>query len=97
MPRTVVSRPELAAQMDAIEKEFLEKARKKGRSGSRKAKAAESVRKRLHWGVFSASGKRVAVFEVDKKKDAEKRATELSKNGKNIHFTMKVKEPIVEE
>ena len=49
---------------------------------------------RLYWGVFSQNLKRVAVFDFDKKKEAEKRAKELSKGGKSPHFVQKVKEEI---
>ncbi len=38
--------------------------------------------------------KRVAVFDFDKKTEADKRATELSKGGKSPHFVQKVKEEI---
>jgi hypothetical protein len=34
------------------------------------------------------------VFEFDQKKEAQKRATELSKGGKSPHFIQKVKEEI---
>ena len=49
---------------------------------------------RLYWGVFSQNLKRVAVFEFDQQKEAQKRATELSKGGKSPHFVQKVKEEI---
>jgi hypothetical protein len=49
---------------------------------------------KLYWGVFSQNLKRVAVFEFDQQKEAQKRATELSKGGKSPHFIQKVKEEI---
>jgi hypothetical protein len=61
-----------------------------------KAKAAADARMKLYWGVFSQNLKRVAVFEFDQKSEAEKRAEELSKGGKQPHFVQKVKEQVVE-
>ena len=52
---------------------------------------------KLYWGVFSQNLKRVAVFEFDQKKEADKRATELSKGGKSPHFVQKVKEEVKPE
>ena len=52
---------------------------------------------KLYWGVFSQNLKRVAVYEFDQKKEAEQRATELSKGGKSPHFVQKVKEQITVE
>ena len=54
------------------------------------------VRVKLFWGVFSQSLKRIALFEFNQKKQAEKKATELSKDGKSPHFVQKVKEVIDE-
>ena len=47
--------------------------------------------------VFSNRGGQRVVFEFDQKKEAEKRATELSKGGKAPHFVQKVKEEIKPE
>ena len=41
--------------------------------------------------------KRVALYEFNQRKAAEKRAKELSPEGKPPHFVQKVKEDIVEE
>ena len=60
-------------------------------------KTAADVRMKLYWGVFSQNLKRVAVFEFDQQKEAEKRAVELSKGGKSPHFVQKVKEEIKPE
>jgi hypothetical protein len=49
---------------------------------------------KLFWGVFNQSLKRVALYEYGEKKEAEKKATELSKSGKSPHFVQKVKETI---
>ncbi|TWU42889.1 hypothetical protein [Novipirellula artificiosorum] len=97
MARKVVSRKAKAAEAEAAEKQATAKKRAtKKRASTRKTKkkAAEDVRLKLYWGVFSQNLKRVAVFEFDQKKEAEKRATELSKGGKSPHFIQKVKEEI---
>ncbi len=93
MARKVVNRKEKAAEAEAAER--LLSAKKK--SSSRKSKTAENVRLRLYWGVFSQNLKRVAVFEFDQQKEAQKRAKELSKGGKSPHFVQKVKEEITIE
>jgi hypothetical protein len=56
-------------------------------------KAAAQPRVKLYWGVFNQNVKRVAVFEFDKKKEAEKHVKELSKAGTE-HFMQKIKEVI---
>ncbi|MFK8113958.1 MAG: hypothetical protein AB8B91_17275, partial [Rubripirellula sp.] len=92
MARKVVSRKAKAAEAEAAEK--LAKKKKAKKSTRKTKKSAADMRLRLYWGVFSQNLKRVAVFEFDQKKDAEKKATELSKGGKSPHFVQKVKEEI---
>ncbi|EMI19691.1 hypothetical protein RMSM_03361 [Rhodopirellula maiorica SM1] len=97
MARKVVSRKAKAAEAEAAEKLATAKnkaSKKKASTRKSKKKQAEDVRLKLYWGVFSQNLKRVAVFEFDQKKDAEKRAQELSKGGKSPHFIQKVKEEI---
>jgi len=102
MVRKVVNRKAKAAEVEAaaaLEKASPKKATKKKATARKttrktKGKAAEDVRKKLYWGVFSQNLKRVAVFEFDQKTDAEARAEELSKGGKSPHFIQKVKEEI---
>ncbi len=96
MARQVVSRKEKAAEAEAIERLELEKKAKKTTKRKTK-KSAVDTRLRLYWGVFSQNLKRVAVFEFDQKKEAEKRSVELSKGGKAPHFVQKVKEEIKSE
>ncbi|TWU58633.1 hypothetical protein Poly51_14120 [Rubripirellula tenax] len=96
MARKVVSRKAKAAEAEAAEKLITDQKTKK-KSSKRTKKAAADVRLRLYWGVFSQNLKRVAVFEFDQKKDAQKRAEELSKGGKSPHFIQKVKEEIKPE
>ena len=62
-----------------------------------RVKAAEVIRRKLFWGVFNHAMKRVALYEFNQRKAAEKRAAELSPEGKPPHFVQKVKEDIVEE
>jgi len=98
MARKVVSRKAKAAEAEAAEKQATAKKKKAAKKATkRKKKVAAEVRLRLYWGVFSQNLKRVAVFEFDQKKEAQKRATELSKGGKSPHFVQKVKEEIKPE
>jgi hypothetical protein len=62
---------------------------------SRKKKS-EVVRRKLFWGVFNHAMKRVALYDFNQRKAAEKRAEELSPEGKPPHFVQKVKEDVVE-
>lgn len=62
-----------------------------------RTKAAEVIRRKLYWGVFNHAMKRVALYEFNQRKAAEKRAAELSPEGKPPHFVQKVKEDIIEE
>jgi hypothetical protein len=69
------------------------KAAKKSRS--RKKPAAET-RLKIFWGVFNHASKRVALYDFNQRKAAEKKAKELSEGGKPPHFVQKVKEAVVE-
>ena len=72
------------------------KAKKKKKKTKRKSRAsAEEARLRVFWGVFNHAMKRVALYEFNQRKAAEKRAKELSPEGKPPHFVQKVKEEIV--
>ena len=101
MARKVVNRKELRAEAEAAEaaekKGTKKKAAKKKKAASRsRSKSVADVRMKLFWGVFNQSLKRVAVFDFDQKKAADKRAEELSKSGKSPHFVQRVKEVIEE-
>jgi len=108
MARKVVNRKELRAEHEAAEaleaagegkegkkakaaKEKKAPAKRKSRS-----KTAEPERRKLFWGVFNQSAKRIALFDFSQRKAAEAKATELTASGKNQHFVMKVKEAITE-
>jgi hypothetical protein len=68
--------------------------KKKATRKSRAKKEAIPDRFRLFWGVFNHAMKRVALFEFNQKKAAEKRAEELSQGDKPPHFVQRVKEVI---
>ena len=98
MARKVVNRKELRAENEAAEKAGTtkKKAKKKAAKRASRAKSVADVRMKLFWGVFNQSLKRVALYDFSQKKQAEKKATELSKSGKSPHFVQKVKEVIEE-
>jgi hypothetical protein len=60
-----------------------------------RAKVAAPVRSKLYWGVFNQQLKRVAVFEYDSRKDADRKLKELTKDG-SYHFIQRIKEEITE-
>lgn len=102
MARKKKSRKDLRAEAEAVEalekeggtkKKKKKAAKKKAKRKSRK-KADAIVRMKLFWGVFNQSMKRVALYDFSQKKEAEKKASDLSK--KSPHFVQKVKEVIEE-
>jgi len=97
MARKVVNRKELRAEAEAAEAAEGKTTKKKApaKRKSRK-KAAAEVRMKLFWGVFNQSLKRVAMYEFNERKQAEKKSEQLSKSGKSPHFVQRVKE-VVEE
>ncbi len=80
---------ELEAGTDS---EVIEKA-VKVKAPRKTAKTKAPPRAKLYWGVFNQNLKRVAVFEFEKKKDAEKHVKDLSKAGSE-HFLQRIKEVI---
>jgi len=98
MARKVVNRKELRAENEAAEQAGTtkKKAKKKAAKRASRAKSVADVRMKLFWGVFNQSLKRVALYDFSQKKQAEKKATDLSKSGKSPHFVQKVKEVIEE-
>jgi len=99
MARKVVNRKELRAEAEAAEAAAKTKKKtakkKKAKRKSRKKEPAD-VRMKAFWGVFSQALKRVAMFEYSERKEAEKKAKELSGGGKSPHFVQLVKEEIQE-
>jgi hypothetical protein len=62
----------------------------------KRSRAAKEVRLKAFWGVFNQSLRRVALYEFNERKQADKKAAELTKSGKSPHFVQPVKEQIVE-
>ena len=100
MARKTVSIKEKRAEAEAAE--AAEKAAPKKKAVKKKAvrksraKAAAEVRLKAFWGVFNQSLKRVALYDFSQKKEAEKKAKELTDKGKSPHFVQPVKEVIEE-
>ena len=63
----------------------------------RKRKGSGVVRLKAFWGVFNQMLKRVAVFEYAERKQADKKAADLSTSSKQQHFVQLVKEIIRDE
>ncbi len=72
------------------------KTKKKATKRSR-AKSAADARLKVYWGVFNHAMKRVALYDFNQRKAADKRAKELTDSGKPPHFVMKIKEEIEEK
>lgn len=85
-----------AAKKEAKKKEPKAKAEKKKTKRKSRKKADIEIRKKVFWGVFNHAMKRVALYEFNQRKAAEKRAKELSPEGKPPHFVQKIKEEITE-
>ena len=61
-----------------------------------RAKVVKEVRLKAFWGVFNQSMRRVALFEYSQRKEADKKAADLSESQKTPHFVQIVKEVIEE-
>ena len=72
----------------------VKKAAKKKPAKKRATRATKEIRLKAFWGVFNQSLKRVALFEFNERKLADKKAADLTKNGKSPHFVQPVKEVI---
>jgi hypothetical protein len=99
MARKIVNRRELRAEAEAAEKADAANKPVKKKAAKRKSRAkkvAAAVRMKLFWGVFNQSLKRVALYEFNQRKQAEKKAADLSKSAKTPHFVQRVKEAIEE-
>lgn len=101
MARKVVNRKALREEAEsAAQAEGATKtAKKKKTPAKRKTRAKKQekiIRMKIFWGVFNQSLKRVALYEFNQKKQAEKKASDLSTSQKTPHFVQKVKEEITE-
>ncbi|MHB8971926.1 MAG: hypothetical protein ACYC3X_28120 [Pirellulaceae bacterium] len=98
MARKIVNRKALREEVEAAEKADAGKKKvvvaKKTTKRASRSKEPADLRKKVFWGVFNQSLKRVATFEFNQKKEAEKKAEALSQTGKSPHFVQKVKETI---
>lgn len=100
MAKKVVSRKKLRAESDAEaadpKKKVKAPAKKKAPAKRRsKSKDPDDERLRIFWGVYNQTMKRIAKYDFHQKKAAQKRAEELTAEGKP-HFVQKDKEPIEE-
>ncbi len=98
MARKLLNRKELRQESEAAERLEAEKkktVRKKAKRKSR-AKTAKEVRLKAFWGVFNQSLRRIALFEYSQRKQADKKAEDMSTSQKNPHFVQLVKEVIEE-
>jgi hypothetical protein len=99
MARKVLNRRELRAAAEAAgetEEAPAKKAAKKPAARKSRAKPAKEVRLKAFWGVFNQSMKRVGLFEYADRKQADKKAADLTASGKSPHFVQLVKEAIEE-
>jgi hypothetical protein len=105
MASKIVNRRERRAEVEAAEKRGKPAAKKGEPTASEKkepakrksrAKSAKEVRLKAFWGVFNQSLKRVALYEFSEKKEADKKAKELTASGKSPHFVQPVKEAVQE-
>ena len=102
MAAKIVRRKEKRAEVEAAEKKAKAAPKKaaavKKEPAKRKsrAKSAKEVRLKAFWGVFNQSLRRVALYEFNERKQADKKAAELTKSGKSPHFVQPVKEPVTE-
>jgi hypothetical protein len=106
MTRKVLNRKELREESEAAERaedkgkkkasKTDAEAKKKPPKRKSRAKTAKEVRLKAFWGVFNQSMKRVALFEYSQRKQADKKAAELTATAKTPHFVQPVKEVIEE-
>ena len=99
MARKILNRKELRQEGEAAERQAetttTKKAKKVTKRKSR-SKVAKEVRLKAFWGVFSQSLRRVSLFEYSERKQAQKKAEDLSRSQKTPHFVQLVKEVIEE-
>lgn len=99
MARKVLNRKELRRAGEAAEgtSEAAESTAKKAAPKRKpRTKTPKEVRLKAFWGVFNQSMKRVAMYEYSERKQADKKAQELTVSQKSPHFVQSVKEAITE-
>lgn len=109
MARKILNRKELRAAGEAAdaaddieggdedggEAKKAKKAPKKPTARKSRSKAAKEVRRKAFWGIFNQTGKRVHLFEYSERKQADKKAGELTASAKTPHYVAIVKDEIV--
>ena len=104
MAAKIVRRKEKRAEVEAAERKAKAAPKKAAKTTVKKepvkrksrAKTVKEVRLKAFWGVFNQSLKRIALYEYSDKKEADKRAKELTASGKSPHFVQPVKEAVQE-
>ncbi len=102
MAAKIVRRKEKRAEVEAAERKAksapkkVAAAKKEPAKRKSRAKSTKEVRLKAYWGVFNQSLKRVALYEYSEKKEADKKAKELTASGKSPHFVQPVKEAVQE-
>jgi hypothetical protein len=90
-PKKKVAAKNVPAKAAAAKKAPAEK-----KKAPKRVRTVKEVRLKAFWGVFNQSLRRVAIFEFNERKAADKKAAELTKSGKSPHFVQPVKEQIVD-
>ncbi len=104
MAAKIVNRKERRAEVEAAEKrgktakktEAKATVKKEPAKRKSRAKSTKETRLKAFWGVFNQSLKRVALYEFSERKEAEKKAKDLTASGKSPHFIQPVKEAVQE-
>jgi hypothetical protein len=97
MARRIANRKQLRAEAEAADAAGEKKKKKptKKKAATRKSKDKQ-VRLKAFWGVFDHTLKRVALFEYSERRQADRKAKELTEKKKRPHFVQQVKEPVEE-
>jgi hypothetical protein len=100
MARKILNRKELREENDTAERSAAAEpkvaAKKAPAKRKSRAKVVKEVRLKAFWGVFNQSMRRMALFEYSQRKEADKKAADLSESQKSPHFVQIVKEVIEE-
>ena len=73
------------------------KTKTKTKTKRTRKKAPTEIRLKAFWGVFNQSLKRMALYEYSQRRQADKKASELTEKGNSPHFVQLVKEVIEAE
>lgn len=99
MARKILNRKVIRAENDAAEKLEAQKpdaVKKPPAKRKSRVKVVKEVRLKAFWGVFNQSLRRITVFEYSQRKEADKKAEDLTESQKSPHFVQLVKEVIEE-